>query len=130
MQEIKLHRRNLFGILAAAPVAASAAAAKMGLASTTSAAATSMPPMFGAPMSEASWLQKSLSSLDLMPDWKLREIKEHSRIYSRILDPDLASMRSVSASAAYMFQRGRYESSAVNRERQYISDQIARNAGF
>ena len=55
----------------------------------------------------------------------IREIAQEVRHYARTLDPDLASMRSVSPSFAYRRQRDRLEVSWTNERRENFMQQLA-----
>lgn len=112
---IETSRRKFFGLAAAVPVVATAAATKMGLVSGTSNLGT------GA-MSASSTLSgghPGLPPSGSFADYLRRQIKEfwspdakrqreaEAAQHARMLDPDLASMRSLTPSAAYHIQRGR-----------------------
>jgi hypothetical protein len=58
-----------------------------------------------------------------LPEWKKREIKRDSR-YSRLLDPNIAALQSVSTTAKLHIQWKRNESKALDKITQsYIDDE-------
>jgi hypothetical protein len=60
-----------------------------------------------------------------LPDWKLKEIAEAAKRDSRTLDPDIASMRSLSLVGQTTMQRRRLEA----RYREQIGDAMEAEAG-
>lgn len=123
------NRRSFLRTLALAPVAAKDAAAKMSIGAATSAASDASGLMaglapgassYGAPMVAAPW-QSDIDRVMRwkafgLPSWKQREIKHNARHQARVLDPDIAALRSLSPSAAYTLQRARIESTMLDRE--------------
>lgn len=105
-----MKRRSFLSLFAAAPVVAQEAAAKMGLSSMVSAA--SMPAVgvghaIGASpaSSDDSWVKRAIA--EYWSPQARRERENEAAHAARVLDPDLASMRSLSPSAAYSLQRAR-----------------------
>lgn len=120
-----LARRGFLRLAALAPVAAREAAAKMGLSPATSLSGGIGLP--GASLSGESaggdaWIKRALDAFGTAR--KAREINSRARAEARMLDPDLASMRSVSAAAAYTIQRSRCFRRIEAAERQWLSDRL------
>lgn len=113
---MSLTRRRFLGAAVAAPVAAKEAAQKMGLESLAS-----MPPGAGANAgidsafinappglaNDVDWAKRGLATLDSPREVAHRALM--AKHQARILDADLAAMRSISPSAAYTLQRQRVE---------------------
>ena len=104
------NRRSFLGLLAAAPAAipviAKDAAAKMRLTSITGPGENHY--MGEAPSeaygwgSDASWIKDAIKKM--FSEDAIQERMDHARHNARILDGDIASMRSLSPSAAYEIQ--------------------------
>jgi len=123
-------RRKFLTLVGAAPaVAKEAASAAMGLSGPigpisamvgSNAAAPS-----GYPISSGdggSWVKKALERLDSEKGRK--EIRQDAKNIARILDPDIAAMRSLSPSVAYRIQIGRVESKLLADRRAYLLDEL------
>lgn len=113
---MNLSRRGLLRALPALPLAGNEIkrrAAELAGVSTTS-AGDMVSPGYGVPMHSengmmrGSALARFLRSLGALPKWKRREIRSQARS-RRILDPDIASLRSVSFSGAMQMQWRREE---------------------
>lgn len=109
---MNLTRRKFFGAAIAAPVAAKEAAKKMSLESVMSPAKegtdlvinSATPPM-GIAEAEIDWARRGLATLDSPREEAQRSLM--AKHQARILDADLAALRSMSPSAAYTLQRQR-----------------------
>ena len=133
---MNLARRKVFGLIAGLPVVATVAAQKMALVSATSTSAignnygvpSTMPSGIGSSLSYADQLKKTIKTF-----WssdKLQERNNYAKSSSKTLDPDLASLRSVSASAAYTMQRARCEKIEHDRTMSYLQRELALALGL
>lgn len=124
------NRRGFLGLLASAPLAARAvadqAAAKMGLSTAFDTSNAVYGQSMGVPMPAradgGSWVRQALA--DMMTDRSRQQRRDQAREEARVLDPDLASMRSLSPSAAYAIQRKRSYQRITDRERKYLNWQL------
>lgn len=114
-------RRKFLSLLAiapaAVPVAAKEAASRMGLSAVTTMTATAAnvgSSGYPSPIGEKEYLSDRISQFwtDEMREQRI----ENARHQARLLDADLASMRSMSPSAAYAIQRGRSVAREERRE--------------
>jgi hypothetical protein len=127
VEDMKADRRTFLRLIGAAPVAVQEVASKMGLSSATDALQASgwvggnnvgVPAHIG----HSDWASEALRSFST--PFKQREFKERAAQSARILDPDLASLRSVSPSAAYSLQRDRCLDRVIDSERTWLEHQI------
>lgn len=127
----------------ALPVAAKEAAAGMGLQGLLGGASfgANMPEMgcntvgypkdACAPVNAADWLKQRLT--ELMSDESMERMRNDAKHSARYLDPDLASMRSVSPSFAYGRQIDRHVDRRIAGERKWMerdAKHIARKLGL
>jgi hypothetical protein len=119
----------------AAPVAAQEAAAKMGLSGALALGETAR--HYGGevaqclpedPGSHRKWLLKELAELDSRE--RRSEYRRQERHDARILDSDLASMRSVSPASAYSFQLDRCVDRQIEREKASIGRRLKQLVGL
>jgi hypothetical protein len=112
----------------AAPVMAKEAAAKMGMGIRLNDGPIGIPTISGGSFDQdqTSWLKKHLMRFDT--EAGRRELDEQVRYVARTLDPDLASMRSVSPAFAYAQQRHRCMKRLDAERRWNVTNQIAEAA--
>ena len=87
-----------------------------------------MPSSIGSSLSYADQLKKTIKTF-----WssdKLQERNSYAKSSSKTLDPDLASLRSVSASAAYTMQRARCEKIEHDRSMSFLQRELALALGL
>lgn len=83
---------------------------------------------FGAvPTADVGWAREALK--DFWSEDKQSEIKARASVYARMLDTDLASMRSISPSAAYSVQMDRTLKREIRAERNYLERTIRKYGG-
>jgi hypothetical protein len=110
----KLSRRSILKGLAAAPVGAKQAANDIAeMAGVEIVGANAFPPVYGQSMSPTDTSSKLIEGLDLwgVPDFQRDEWKREARM-SRVLDPDIAALRSLSLDAKLRKQWKRNEQHA------------------
>ena len=131
-------RRRFFGVLAAAPAAVPVvlkeAASKLGLEGALGgsiAGGASGTPAMPQPAG-GNWVKKAIKNF-----WSKSSKRERAQTVewqSRRLDPDLASLRSISPAAAYQIQRGRYQVRVEEQSWEYLQDtlheQLSNGAGL
>lgn len=124
-------RRKFLALVGAAPaVAKEAASAAMGLSGpigqiSAMVGANAATPS-GYPIStndSGSWIQKALDRLN--SDKGRAEIARDAKGMARILDPDLAALRSMSPSVAYRIQRSRIEDEILTLRKENLLAELA-----
>lgn len=132
MIKSKSSRRGFLALLGTAPIAAPVVAKEAAVA----AGLTSLGPSaamggmiaasgsYGAPMPQVEWLKESISLFG--SDQKKRERKDRADGHARILHPNIASLRSVSPSAAYAINKEHLLAEIERRDWQYLQDEMAR----
>jgi len=133
-----VNRRGMLRLIGmapvAAPVAAKQAAVSMGLRGLGSAAAAgaveyagtgrydSPVPCPPTPMEHAQFLKERLAEM-LSPE-SIARYRQEAKGQARMLDTDIAAMRSISPSAAYEMQLERLVQARIKQERQWIEQSM------
>jgi hypothetical protein len=134
-EDIMSTRRSVLRLIGlapiAGPVAAKEAAASMGLSALTSVGSGLSAGMasvnYGSPVGgENSWVNRAIATFNSPA--KQRELDARAKDYARILDPDIAAMRSLSPAAAYHLQRARARERVAITEMQWLKDQLEQEA--
>lgn len=132
-----MNRRSILKLFGAAPVGlpvvAREAASKAGIGALGLAPDEGCYPMAGSfgsnPASEADWVTQTAKRV-FSKDWENEERMRMREWYPSKLDPDLASSRSLSLSAALRIQRDRNIENRIRNERESARRSYLRVVGF
>ncbi len=118
-----LSRRLFLKVMPAAPMAAQDVAKQAGIADLLGSAV----PVHGPPIASGSSAMKlvALKRSGLLPDWFWRTGRKAAKANARVLDPDLAALRSVSVSAKVAIQADRnFNRDYDNLEQEALDEQM------